>query len=437
MPARRWLRRPGRRVLVLAVTVAASLSPVAACASAPAAPPPASPVPRAAAPRLYADPANSLFAAAAQLAGHDPVEAAELTAIAKTPAGFWAAGQPGEMQMITQVTRAAARDHSVPVIVAYNLPDRDACGKFSAGRAMKAPGYEHWIGQLAAAVGRGDDIVIVEPDGLADILRHCLSAAQSRQRYLLLRYAMKVLGALPHARVYLNAGNPGLFKNPLVLTGPRERPAYSTGADSPPTSRTSSGPGPSSHGASSWRATSPARPKPVIDTSRNGHGPYTGRDYPRWCNPPGRALARRRNSTGGPGSTAICGSRTRAPATGPATAGLPQAGTGPSTRRRWPVRATVISGTAAAPSPAPRYPAPGAALLYAVLALVAAPRCDGAAAAERPPRWTAAAWAALWLGGAVLQLWRRARRTGPERGGPGRTGRPLTIGGRARGSCRR
>jgi hypothetical protein len=48
--------------------------------------------------------------------------------------------------------------------------------------------------------------------------------------------------------------------------------------------------------------------------------------------------------------------------------------------------------------------APGAALLYAVLALVAWPRRDGAAAAETPPRWTAAAWAALWLGGAVLQL---------------------------------
>jgi endoglucanase len=253
MPVRRWLRRPGRRVLVLAVTVAASLSPVAACASAPTGPPPASPVPRAAAPRLYADPANSLFAAAAHLAGHDPAEAAELRAIAKTPAGFWAAGQPGEMQMITQVTRAAARDHSVPVIVAYNLPDRDACGKFSAGRAMTAPGYKHWIGQLATAVGRGDDIVIVEPDGLADILRHCLSAAQSRQRYRLLRYAMKVLGALPHARVYPGRRQPRAWSQQLE-------------ADLASTARA------------------------VIDTSRNGRGPYTGRDYPRWCNPPGRAL---------------------------------------------------------------------------------------------------------------------------------------------------
>ena len=27
----------------------------------------------------------------------------------------------------------------------------------------------------------------------------------------------------------------------------------------------------------------------VIDTSRNGNGPYTGGDSPQWCNPPGRA----------------------------------------------------------------------------------------------------------------------------------------------------
>jgi len=67
MTTRRWLRPRSRRVLVLAVTAVASLSPIAACAPAPAAPPAASPVPRAAAPRLYADPVNSLFAAAAHL----------------------------------------------------------------------------------------------------------------------------------------------------------------------------------------------------------------------------------------------------------------------------------------------------------------------------------------------------------------------------------
>jgi hypothetical protein len=50
--------------------------------------------------------------------------------------------------------------------------------------------------------------------------------------------------------------------------------------------------------------------------------------------------------------------------------------------------------------------APGAALLYAVVAVAAAPARAGRAGARggRPARWTAAAWAAFWVGGAVLQL---------------------------------
>jgi hypothetical protein len=48
--------------------------------------------------------------------------------------------------------------------------------------------------------------------------------------------------------------------------------------------------------------------------------------------------------------------------------------------------------------------APGAALLYAVLGLAVAPRSTGDPGTRRPAPWTAAAWAAFWLGGAVLQL---------------------------------
>ena len=42
----------------------------------------------------------------------------------------------------------------------------------------------------------------------------------------------------------------------------------------------------------------------VIDTSRNGHGPYTGPDAPQWCNPPGRALGRRPTLDPGPAGIA-------------------------------------------------------------------------------------------------------------------------------------
>jgi hypothetical protein len=48
--------------------------------------------------------------------------------------------------------------------------------------------------------------------------------------------------------------------------------------------------------------------------------------------------------------------------------------------------------------------APGAALLYAVLALAVRPGPAGEAGDQRPRRWVTMAWTVLWLGGAVLEL---------------------------------
>jgi endoglucanase len=235
----------------------------------------------AAAPRLYAYPGNPLFAAAAL---------PKFNAITETPSGTWIAGQPGDMKVVRQVTLAATRAHAVPVIVAYNLPDRDACGKLSAVYGLTASGYKEWINQLAAAIGTGDDIVIVEPDGLPDIVRGCLSPAQSSERYQLLRYAMKQLGGLSHARVYLDAGNPGMFTEPSQLMGPLDAAGVRYGRGF-------------SANVSNFQWTADVvtwsqqleralggKVGAVIDTSRNGRGPYTGPDAPQWCNPPGRAL---------------------------------------------------------------------------------------------------------------------------------------------------
>ena len=48
--------------------------------------------------------------------------------------------------------------------------------------------------------------------------------------------------------------------------------------------------------------------------------------------------------------------------------------------------------------------APGAAVLYAVLALAARPGPAGQAVDRRPRRWVTMAWTVLWLGGAALEL---------------------------------
>lgn len=279
MPASRSARRAGRRALALTIAVAASVFSAVACGSASGTAAPATP-------RLFAYSGNPLFASA----WSDRTETATLKVITGTPAGTWITGESGDMKMVRQVTLAAAKAHAIPVIVAYNLPDRDACGKLSAAYGLTASGYQDWVNQLAAAIGTGDDIVIVEPDGLPDIVRGCLSPAQSSERYRLLRYAMQRLGALPRARVYLDAGNPGMFPDPSSLAGSLESAGLRYGRGF-------------SANVSNFQWTADVvtwsqqlehalggHVGAVIDTSRNGRGPYTGPDAPQWCNPPGRAL---------------------------------------------------------------------------------------------------------------------------------------------------
>src|SRR5258708_12508796 len=278
-------RRRNWGMLALAAAVTVPLVCAAACGSPSRRGTAGAPV------RRYAYPASTVFAADALLKinGHKK-EAAELKAIARTPSGVWATGQPGEMQQVRQVTQAATQTHAIPVIVAYNLPARDACGKFSAASGPTAVQYKNWVGQLAAAIGTGDDIVIVEPDGLPDIVRGCLSEAQGSQRYQLLRYAMQHLAALPHTLVYLDAGNPSTFGDPAQLAGPLGRAGlrYPPGfSPTVPNFHRTPTLLPSSHQLE--RALGRSAPA-VIDTSRNGRGPYTGPDAPPWCDPPGRAL---------------------------------------------------------------------------------------------------------------------------------------------------
>ena len=240
--------------------------------------------------KIYNYPDARLDAAVATLkADRQSVEAAEVAGLGAIPSSFWAAGQPGEMQVVRSVSLAAAKADAVPVIVAYNLPDRDSCGKFSAAYGPGQQGYMTWIRQLAAAIGAGHDIVIVEPDALPDLVRGCLTPAQTAERYQLLRYAMQQLGRLPNAYVYLDAGNPGMFPNPAQLAGPLKSAGIQYGRGF-------------SANVSNFEWTSvmvawaqrlehglSGKVGAVIDTSRNGNGPYTGSDAPAWCNPPGRA----------------------------------------------------------------------------------------------------------------------------------------------------
>jgi endoglucanase len=106
---------------------------------------------------------------------------------------------------VSSVSTAAAAAGEVPVLVAYDIPDRD-CGGASAGGAPTIADYEAWISSFAAGLGAATAIVLVEPDSLA--LQTCLTSSEASQRDAAIAYAGQVIRADdPNARVYFDGGH--------------------------------------------------------------------------------------------------------------------------------------------------------------------------------------------------------------------------------------
>jgi endoglucanase len=134
-------------------------------------------------------PAQGSTQQALQLLLHGQVKDAALIAdMEATPQAVWLDGETAaqvaegafgaeqaDVQVAQQVHQslfAAALQHAVPVFVAYNIPGRD-CGSYSAGGAPDEATYEQWIASLAAAIGKSEAVVILEPDSLGLLPSSC------------------------------------------------------------------------------------------------------------------------------------------------------------------------------------------------------------------------------------------------------------------------
>lgn len=103
------------------------------------------------------------------------------------------------------VGAADSRD-KLPVLVAYNIPLRDACGGHSSGGAGSVAEYRTWISTFAAAVGTRPAVVVIEPEALSDF--SCLSSAQVSDRLAMLAYASQMFQQkAPNTWAYLDAGH--------------------------------------------------------------------------------------------------------------------------------------------------------------------------------------------------------------------------------------
>ncbi len=208
--------------------------------------------------------------------------------IASRPMGKWFGGWSGDIgTAVGKYVGAAASLDRIPILVAYNIPARD-CGQYSAGGANSIDGYRTWISAFAAAVGKRKAVVILEPDALPQL--DCLSAEGQTARLQLFQYAVKQFRQkAPNALLYLDAGNstwlsPSVAANRLIAAGIANARGFSLNVSNYHTTAAGTEYG-NAVNAELQRQKGLTKPF-VIDTSRNGNGPYGS----VWCDPPGRKL---------------------------------------------------------------------------------------------------------------------------------------------------
>jgi len=283
--------------------IAAALVVLAACSENPNSPnqivdsnpAPAPPIPVGGNPisgvSFWVDPSSSAKLQADAWRTSRPADAAQMDKIARGSQALWFGGWSGDVSAaVNSAVATATSAGTVPVLVAYNIPQRD-CGGLSAG-GTTVEGYKRWIAAFANGLAGREAVVILEPDALTQM--DCLSAADQTTRIDLIQYAIAVLKAQANAFVYLDGGHSAwLSPSDQASRLTRANVAAADGF---------------ALNVSNFQLTSSniAFGKAVsdliggkhfvIDTSRNGLGPTADN---QWCNPAGRAL--------GPASTTVTG----------------------------------------------------------------------------------------------------------------------------------
>lgn len=232
---------------------------------------------------FYRDPNNNAQQWINQNGSSQPGNASLMQKIASQPNAVWLGGWNSNVQSDVQnVISKAKSQGQMPILVVYNIPNRD-CGGYSAGGTQTAADYENWIRQIAAGIGSNKVAVVLEPDGTA--LTSCLSSTELQTRYQLLSDAVSKLKASGSAAVYIDAGHSnwieaGDMANRLKQSGIATADGFAVNVSNFNTTNDSIIYGQAISSQVGGKHF-------IIDTSRNGLGPSPDN---AWCNPSGRGL---------------------------------------------------------------------------------------------------------------------------------------------------
>jgi len=204
--------------------------------------------------------------------------------IAETPAGSWfTQTNPtgGIAAQVSAVVDGAAASGAAPIMVVYNIPNRD-CGGASGGGASSHTVYRGWIDQIAAQLD-GPAYIVLEPDVIA---HDCYGSTELAQINASLAYAaQKLKAANSGVKVYIDAGHsdwldPGVAGSRLQAAGIQYANGFALNTSNYRTTAETTA------YANQVRNVVGSNKSAVIDTSRNGNGP----NGTQWCDPSGRAI---------------------------------------------------------------------------------------------------------------------------------------------------
>lgn len=230
--------------------------------------------------RLFTDPEAIVKREAEGLRRSRPTDAALLDRIASQPTAHWIGGWARDLRgEVSHLVSYASSSSAVPVLVAYNIPNRD-CGGHSAGGDRDANGYGRWIRDFAAGLRGHKAIVVLEPDALAHL--DCLDREGQESRLAMMRDAVGVLKD-NGATVYVDAGN-ARWVRPDVMAA-RLRSAALDRADGFALNVSNFIPTAETVAYGERIAAKVGNKHFIIDTSRNGVG-----GNGEWCNPRGQGL---------------------------------------------------------------------------------------------------------------------------------------------------
>jgi endoglucanase len=208
--------------------------------------------------------------------------------IASVPQGRWfTQNNPSTVAaQVSSYVGAAAAAGKIPIMIVYNIPNRD-CGGLSSGGISDHGAYRAWIDQVAAGLQNRPALIILEPDVLP-IMTSCLSSSQQAEVRASMAYAgKKFKAASSQARVYFDIGH-SAWLSPSEAASRLVASDIANSADGISTnvSNYRSTSAEISFAKQVIAATGISRLQAVIDTGRNGNGPLGS----EWCDPSGRAI---------------------------------------------------------------------------------------------------------------------------------------------------